>query len=299
MLSSRAIFNAEEICIWNKTHIKKEQEFATFEMESGCHLNCWNIWRKVGRMKRFFTLIELLVVIAIIAILAGLLLPALNSARERGRAAKCISNLKQCGTGLELYSNDNSGMVLQVVPYDSASTIEWHMALRAWVWKAGSQLDLQPLGYTPYIKTSGLEPTVCPSTNVSQINSLSAYGMIETTYSGNWDSIREEVGRIDHRFSGTEKYLILRKQKQPSRTVLVADSGYLITRNEFSQNLGYRTFVHSFQGNTVAGSLMLRHGDRANVLFGDGHVAGLDLGGLKETANKFEQVLNRNGVVVE
>ena len=44
---------------------------------------------------------------------------------------------------------------------------------------------------------------------------------------------------------------------------------------------------------------MLRHGDRANVLFGDGHVAGLDLGGLKETANKFEQVLNRNGVVVE
>ena len=139
----------------------------------------------------------------------------------------------------------------------------------------------------------------CLSTNVSQINSLSAYGMIETTYSGNWDSIREEVGRIDHRFSGTEKYLILRKQKQPSRTVLVADSGYLITRNEFSQNLGYRTFVHSFQGNTVAGSLMLRHGDRANVLFGDGHVAGLDLGGLKETANKFEQVLNRNGVVVE
>ena len=81
--------------------------------------------------------------------------------------------------------------------------------------------------------------------------------------------------------------------------MLVADSGYLITRNEFSQNLGYRTFVHSFQGNTVAGSLMLRHGDRANVLFGDGHVAGLDLGGLKETANKFEQVLNRNGVVVE
>ena len=41
------------------------------------------------------------------------------------------------------------------------------------------------------------------------------------------------------------------------------------------------------------------HDTFGNILFGDGHVAGLDLGGLKETANKFEQVLNRNGVVVE
>ena len=54
-----------------------------------------------------FTLIELLVVIAIIAILAAILLPALQKARERGKAGNCANNIGQWGKSLMLYANDN------------------------------------------------------------------------------------------------------------------------------------------------------------------------------------------------
>jgi len=63
--------------------------------------------------QRAFTLIELLVVIAIIAILMGILMPAIQAAKERGRRIKCMGNLRQVGLAAHLYGSDNKGLIPQ------------------------------------------------------------------------------------------------------------------------------------------------------------------------------------------
>jgi prepilin-type N-terminal cleavage/methylation domain-containing protein/prepilin-type processing-associated H-X9-DG protein len=79
--------------------------------------------------RRGFTLIELLVVIAIIAILAGMLLPALARAKEKGNQAVCRSNLKQLSLAFKLYTPDNN----ETFP-GCASKGSFNPMLEDWIW---------------------------------------------------------------------------------------------------------------------------------------------------------------------
>jgi prepilin-type N-terminal cleavage/methylation domain-containing protein/prepilin-type processing-associated H-X9-DG protein len=97
--------------------------------------------------KQAFTLIELLVVIAIIAILAAILFPVFAQAREKARSISCLSNVKQIGLGIMMYTQDYD----ETFPLTKSCTVVNNAC------QAGTEATW-PGGVFPYIKNGNFNP---------------------------------------------------------------------------------------------------------------------------------------------
>ena len=210
------------------------------------------------RKRQGFTLIELLIVIAIIAILAAMLLPVLNSARAKAKGIQCLNNLKQCGIGMIQYAGAYNDMILLYRSYNKGRIVS------PW---------LHVYEVTGYIKTDAKHTLGrCPSLKIYE---PTTYGEIYYAPIQNNRGVATEAWSYN---SSSEVFAALRlRLKQPTKQFLLADSFDRI-------NLRY---WFGYLQNTNEAKINMSHNDRANMVFADGHAAGMNQHELKDAGKYF------------